>query len=49
MAVKDISKECICNSETMIYHITGYYENRYDILKHICSLISSDSKIDLET
>jgi hypothetical protein len=39
ITIKDISKEIISSSETMIYHITGYYINRYDIIKHICSLI----------
>jgi hypothetical protein len=38
--IKDISKERITSSETMIYHITGYYINRYDIIKYICTLIS---------
>jgi len=41
MVVEDISKELIYNSENFIYHITGYYKNRYDILEHICSLIDS--------
>jgi hypothetical protein len=39
---KNISKESICDSKTMIYHITGYYDNRYNIIKHICNLISSN-------
>lgn len=37
--IEDISKESITISETMIYHITGYYTNRYDIIQYICNLI----------
>ena len=43
ITIKDISKERISSSETMIYHITGYYTNRYDIIKHIVSCMLLES------
>ena len=41
ITIKDISKEIISSSETKIYHITGYYKNRYDIIKRLCDAINT--------